>query len=124
MAEFHLQGLDHVAIAVRDLERSQRWYEDVLGLERVHAEEWELPVFLVAGGTGVALFPAQGADDGRPSVRIKHIAFRVEGAGFEAAQRALAERRIRFRLADHGIARSLYFDDPDGHELELTTYDV
>jgi catechol 2,3-dioxygenase-like lactoylglutathione lyase family enzyme len=35
----HLEQLDHVAIAVRDVERSVEWYRDVLGLERRH-EVW------------------------------------------------------------------------------------
>jgi catechol 2,3-dioxygenase-like lactoylglutathione lyase family enzyme len=118
------QGLDHVAIAVADLDRSENFYRDVLGLERVHAE-WDPPRVLASGGSGMALFPAGMHDDevvGAPG--ILHFAFRVDRDAFEAAQSELSERGIEFRVSDHGAAHSIYFDDPDGHRLELTTYEV
>jgi catechol 2,3-dioxygenase-like lactoylglutathione lyase family enzyme len=118
------EGLDHVAIAVSDLDRSEEFYRDVLGLQRVH-EEWDPPRVLASGGSGMALFPA-GLDGGDVvgSPGILHFAFRVDRAAFEAAQSELSERRIEFRFSDHGLAHSVYFDDPDGHQLELTTYEV
>jgi catechol 2,3-dioxygenase-like lactoylglutathione lyase family enzyme len=129
MARFGNQGLDHVAIAVTDLERSQRFYQEVLGLERTH-HEWEVPVVLAAGESGLALFhrdlhPSSTPDDAEPpALRILHIAFRVPRDGFDGARAALSEHGIDARYSDHGISRSIYFDDPDGHEIELTTYDV
>ena len=126
MAEYGIQGLDHVAIAVQDVERSQRFYAEVLGLERAH-EEWDVPVVMAANGTGVAIFdkdlhPGDGA--GQPEVRILHIAFRVDREGFERARDELASHGLEPRFSDHGIAHSIYFNDPDGHQLELTTYEV
>jgi catechol 2,3-dioxygenase-like lactoylglutathione lyase family enzyme len=129
MARYNNQGLDHVAIAVSDLERSQRFYEEVLGLERIH-EQWEVPIVLAANGSGLALFnrdlhTSSTPDDvGPPAVRILHVAFRVNRAGFDEAQEALAEQGIGSRFSDHGLSHSLYFDDPDGHQIELTTYEV
>jgi catechol-2,3-dioxygenase len=129
VARFNNQGLDHVAIAVTDLEGSQRFYEQVLGLERMH-EEWEMPIVLAANGTGLALFdrdvhPSSTPDDIEPpAVRILHIAFRLDRAGFDDARAALTDRGGEVRFSDHGISHSLYFDDPDGHQIELTTYDV
>jgi catechol 2,3-dioxygenase-like lactoylglutathione lyase family enzyme len=129
VAAFALQGLDHVAIAVSDVQRSQRFYADVLGLERAH-EEWDVPVVMAAHGTGVALFdqalhPSATPDDVEPpAIRVLHIAFRIDRANFEAAQAELAERGVPARFADHGISHSLYVRDPDGHQIELTTYEV
>jgi catechol 2,3-dioxygenase len=118
------QGLDHVAIAVSDLERAEEVYRDVLGLERVH-EEWDPPRVLASGGSGMALFPAgMHGDDAVGAPGILHFAFRVDREAFEAAQTELSQRGIEFRFSDHGAAHSVYFSDPDGHRLELTTYEV
>jgi catechol 2,3-dioxygenase-like lactoylglutathione lyase family enzyme len=122
-----LQGIDHVALAVRDVERAADWYVEVLGLERLHAEEWKVPVFVGKGDTGIALFPIEDAAGRKsPDERgsMLHLAFRTDGAGFTKAREELNKRGIKFRFEDHGIAHSIYFSDPDGINLEITTYEV
>jgi catechol 2,3-dioxygenase-like lactoylglutathione lyase family enzyme len=129
MADFRTEGLDHVAVAVTDLERSTRFYTQVLGLERAFEDEWDVPRFMLANGSGLALFPADahpssGPEGAVPAVRVLHIAFRVDRNAFETAQATLAEGGIEFRFSDHGVSHSIYFPDPDGHEIELTTYEL
>jgi ribosomal protein S18 acetylase RimI-like enzyme len=126
---FELQGLDHVAIVAADQERSIAWYRDVLGLERVHEDVWgSMPAMLVvpATQTGIAIFPLRSGSGGPPGegVRIAHVAFRVDRASFDAAREALAARGLDVEWQDHERSHSIYFSDPDGHRLELTTYDV
>ena len=121
-----VQGLDHVAIAAKDMICSMAWYRDVLGLERRHEDVWgDMPIMMCAGNTCVAIFPLR---DNQPAAtngpRVLHIAFRADRATFEQAQRDLAERGIAFEWADHEIAHSIYFRDPDGYKLEITTYEV
>jgi catechol 2,3-dioxygenase-like lactoylglutathione lyase family enzyme len=126
VAKYGNQGLDHVAIAVADVERSQRFYADILGLERAH-EAWDVPVVMAANGTGVAIFDKRlhsGEGEGQPDVRILHIAFRLDRDGFERAREELAAQGLAPRFSDHGISHSIYFTDPDGHQLELTTYEI
>ena len=129
MARFNNQGLDHVAIGVTDVERSQRFYSEILGLERVH-DAWEVPIVMAAEGTGIAIFPKElhsssTPDDVEPpAVRILHIAFRLDRAGFDAARVQLDEAGVKARFSDHGISHSLYLRDPDGHQIELTTYEL
>jgi catechol 2,3-dioxygenase-like lactoylglutathione lyase family enzyme len=129
MAKFNNQGLDHVAIAVSDVERSRRFYEQVLGLERI-AKQWDVPIVMAAEGSGIALFPKElhpssTPDDVEPpAIRILHIAFRLDRAGFDTARETLAENGVDSRFSDHGISHSIYLNDPDGHQIELTTYEL
>jgi catechol 2,3-dioxygenase-like lactoylglutathione lyase family enzyme/ketosteroid isomerase-like protein len=119
--------IDHVAIAVTDVERSVEWYSDVLGMDRRHPEWGTEPAMVCAGETCVALFAIEGEAQpppARDAIAMRHLAFRVDRAGFERAQSELRERGIAFEVMDHQTAHSVYFQDPDGHRLELTTYEV
>jgi catechol 2,3-dioxygenase-like lactoylglutathione lyase family enzyme len=122
------EGLDHVAITVSDLERSVAFYTDVLGLESRYGE-LHVPMFMLAGGSGLALFPAEsfpGSGDaaGVHDVRVMHVAFRVDREQFDRATAQLPAAGVEPRFEDHGNVHSLYFEDPDGHKLELATYEV
>jgi catechol-2,3-dioxygenase len=48
----------------------------------------------------------------------------LDRANFEQAQRDLQALGIEFRLRNHRVCDSLYLNDPEGHEIELTTYEV
>ena len=54
----------------------------------------------------------------------RHFAIRLDRANFDGVRAGLAERGIDAELWDHTICHSLYLRDPDGHQVELTTYDV
>ena len=123
------EGIDHVALAVRDVERSAAWYCELLGLRRMHQGVWgSFPAVVGTESTAVALFPVNAENPqsapGREALVMLHLAFRVSRRDFEIAQVALADRGIAFDFQDHEISHSLYFSDPDGHRLELTTYEV
>ena len=124
-----LEGIDHIAIGVRDIERSANWYIDVLGFECLHEGMWNgVPTFIGKGNTGIALFPAK--PDAKPTasshreLRMLHLAFRADHENFLAAQRELKKRGIEFEFQDHEISHSIYFHDPDGPVLEITTYEL
>ena len=55
---------------------------------------------------------------------MRHFAFRVDRKNFEAAQERMRWLGVEFREDDHGVSRSIYIHDPDGHEIEITTYEV
>jgi catechol 2,3-dioxygenase-like lactoylglutathione lyase family enzyme len=124
-----LEGIDHVALSVHDIERSAKWYIEVLGFERFHEGMWNgVPTFIGKGNTGIALFPAnrdaKSTASTRRKIRVLHLAFRADHKNFLAAQQELKRRGIKFEFQDHEIAQSIYFHDPDGHQLEITTYDL
>jgi catechol 2,3-dioxygenase-like lactoylglutathione lyase family enzyme len=124
-----LEGIDHVALAVRDVEQSAQWFIDVLGFERRYDGMWEgIPTFIGKGNTAIALFPTRDGHPKSPArssgICMLHLAFRANRENFLSAQQELKKRGIKFEFQDHEISYSIYFSDPDGHELEITTYEL
>jgi catechol-2,3-dioxygenase len=121
-----LRRLDHVSLNVSDRRRSIAWYRDVLGLEQrgePRRDDW--PVFMGEFGACVALFQARAEAPERDdeSTGLRHVAFMVGRDDLALAQGRLQEHGVEFRFEDHGNAHSVYFPDPDGNVIELTTYD-
>ena len=74
-------------------------------------------------GSGVALFPNE---DGGPipgDDPMRHVGFRTSRLGLETAKEELAARGIEFEEGDYGVAWSVYLPDPDGYQVEITTYE-
>jgi catechol 2,3-dioxygenase-like lactoylglutathione lyase family enzyme len=128
-APFRLDGIDHVALAVRDVEHSARWYQETLGLQRLYQEIWgSHPAIVGLGTTSIALFPV-GSENPKPqptrdTLAMRHLAFRANRAAFEKARKELPKRGITPEFQDHQAAHSIYFQDPDGHRIEITTYEL
>ena len=124
-----LDGIDHMALSVSDMAKSVQWYSDVLGFEDRSPEAWKgVPTFLGKGTTALALFSLRDGDRSAaaepPPSRFLHLAFRASRKNFVVAQEELKRRGIKFEFQDHEISHSIYFRDPDGHQLEITTYEL
>jgi catechol 2,3-dioxygenase-like lactoylglutathione lyase family enzyme len=122
--------LDHVELFVPDRDEAAAWYGTVLGCERVRGtERWAedrtgpLMISPDGGRTKLALFEGepQGA---RPTAGFHRVAFRLPAGEWSRFAASLLEQGIPTRVVDHGTALSVYFNDPWGHHLELTTYDA
>lgn len=97
--------MDHVALRVADVARSIAWYSDVLGLEREQVPEWgDYPVILKVGEASLRLPAGRG--------------------GLPAGARGLEAKGLAPEFSDHEICHSQYLRDPDGHLVEITTYEV
>jgi catechol 2,3-dioxygenase-like lactoylglutathione lyase family enzyme len=124
-----IRGLFETHINVSDLERSIAFYRDVLGLELGHVEEGRRVAFLWMGGRGESMLGLW--EKPREQVVPQHFAFRAEVEDVRArSPEWLAERGLLGRnFLDDGTSRpmvfgwmpavAIYFDDPDGHLLEL-----
>lgn len=130
----HVEGIDHVELVVPDRDEAARWYERVLGLtvcaEYAFWAEEGGPLMISSddGWTKLALFEG----DHRTAPVPKRVAFRINGDGFLCFLARLPEldlvdgddRRVtEADIVDHDVSVSLYFRDPYGTPLEVTTYD-
>jgi lactoylglutathione lyase len=113
-----ISGVYEVAIKVRDLERAEAFYCGVLGLEVGLREEKRRWIFLRAGGlAGMVVL-----QEDRGEWPQQHFAFTIGAAGLERAVDELGRKGVALSgpITHEWIpARSVYFTDPDGHDLEL-----
>ena len=80
------------------------------------------------GRTKLALFAGE-PQGSRPTAGFHRVAFRLPGAEWLAfvarlTELGLVEGSSGARVVDHTEAWSVYFTDPFGHHLEVTTYDA
>jgi catechol 2,3-dioxygenase len=118
--------IGHVVIKVRDLERSRKFYTDVMGLTEM-AELANLKMaFFASNGRDhheIAVVEvgkdAPGAQAGE--IGLNHIAFRLtDEAHLHAAFEELKAKQVPIvATVDHGVTKSVYFRDPDGNQLEV-----
>jgi catechol 2,3-dioxygenase-like lactoylglutathione lyase family enzyme len=54
---------------------------------------------------------------------LDHVGFRTSRRGLETAKAELVARGIAYHAGDYGVAWSVYLPDPDGYQVEITTYE-
>ena len=117
-----LRRLQHLVLWVSDVERSVRFYCDLLGFEVT--KQHPNAAFLKIPGTPddhhLGLFEqATGRPDER-GPRMYHAAWEVgEITDLVRARRRLVEAGSLVGQSDHGVSLSLYAKDPDGLEFEV-----
>jgi len=118
-------GIGHVHLKVADLERSLRFYRDVLGFEVTQGYGQDA-VFISAGGyhhhIGLNTWESKGGSPPAPGTTgLYHVAILYPTrAALADALRRLAKASIQLTgAADHGVSEALYLNDPDGNGVEL-----
>jgi catechol 2,3-dioxygenase-like lactoylglutathione lyase family enzyme len=132
-----IDRIHHVAYRCHDAKETVQWYEKHLDMRFVLAfAEDEVPstkepdpymhVFLDAGNGNVLAFfelPTQQPmdRDRNTPTWVQHLALRVESVDkLEAAKARLQDGGVDvLGPVNHGIFKSIYFFDPNGHRLEL-----
>jgi glyoxylase I family protein len=132
-----LQRIHHVAYRCKDAKETVDWYRRVRGMDYTTAfaedkvpstgeDDTYMHVFLDAGGGNVLAFfelptqPEMDRDRNTPGW-VQHIAFEVADLDALLAAKAHVEAQGIEVLGPtyHGIFKSIYFFDPNGHRLEL-----
>ena len=109
-------GVDHVVLHVDDVERSKKFYTEILGMTIYREEDGQ--VFLHAGQQGLALFRSPGGAPPTAGRDLNHLALNVVAGTYETLKAEL-ERRGVVVTGRPGDDRCIYFRDPDGHRLQL-----
>ena len=122
-----VHGLDHFSLAVSSVDTSRKWYQDWFGLKPVQTDPDVFMPYVSNGEVWVALLPTDEKDGFDKPVhqgpRATHVAFRTDGEAFQGYQERLDRERKEYDFLVHAEARSIYFKDPDGYVIEVTTHD-
>jgi len=113
-----IQKLEHWTLVASDVERSKRWFMEVLGAEAVDRDG---PVCVTLAGTLIDLFPTYGDRAPMPGSGGQHHAYIIKLEDFDPFEAHFQAMGQKYRKTTHGMGRiSLYVDDPDGFHIELT----
>jgi len=118
-----LNGVDHLHIYVNDKKLAKEWYQKVLGFEVVdHLSNYSTskgPLTLsdAKDSINLAIFERESFSS------ITSIAFKTNGENFLLWKKRLEQFKSLKRCVDHEISFSLYFNDPFGHNHEITSYE-
>jgi catechol 2,3-dioxygenase-like lactoylglutathione lyase family enzyme len=104
--------IDHVAVESDDPDATAAFYERLLGARIVKTEGH--PVMAYLGQTSFAIHKSGGPGP--------HTAIRLSAAELEQLKRDLDAAGIDWTERDHEIAVGVFFEDPDGRQLEAISY--
>ena len=114
-------SLGHVGLYVRDIERSKAFYRDIVGLSVSDENPKTGSAFMTSKGRleehhELLLIP--GREDGKV---LQQISFRCPRlADVKEFYSIFVERKVPIiRTVSHGNAVGLYFEDPDGNQVEV-----
>src|ERR1051326_4981357 len=118
--------LGHVVFYVKDLERSLKFYRDLLGFQEVGRAFGGAAAALTTGRTHHELLLIE-VGDAAPVPRGRHLGLYHIGIkigdtldALRSAQAELERAGVSISgMSDHTVSQSLYLADPDGHEVEL-----
>jgi len=118
------EGVLHFTIPVKDLDRAEKFYTEIMGMERVRRNDHM--VFMRAAGRDcfVLTFSEKPIDPNPEGKHEIHSAFRMTGEEYDRAKAFLASKGITiFKEEDRRSGtfqgRSAYFHDPDRNVIEI-----
>ena len=125
-----VKELGHLVLYVRNLDRSRRFYRDLLGWKEIPVPPGEVgfpAVAFTSGRTHHELLLIEVGEDAQPVPQGRRVGMYHFGLKIGETDRELRDARDQLAAAgarlvgsaDHGVTHSLYIEDPDGNEIEL-----
>ncbi len=109
-----LQGMNHITLAVIDIDRSFAFYHEVLGLKPLC--RWDKGAYFLVDDFWFCL----NVDNQRqPNPCYTHYAFTVDANNFDTMSSRIIKSGAYVFKENTSPGESLYFLDPDGHKLEI-----
>jgi glutathione S-transferase fosA5 len=116
-----ITGVNHITLAVRDIDQSFAFYHDLLGFQPV--TRWPRGAYLLAGDLWVALVVDPHAR-AAALPEYTHIAFTVAPTDFARLSQTIRGAQTPIWQENPSEGESLYFVDPNGHKLEIHASDL
>lgn len=110
-----VSGINHITLAVSDLDRSFAFYCDLLGCRPI--ARWNTGAYVSAGDAWLCLSVDDKVNAPRPD--YTHVAFSVSAPEFDTLKDAITASGATIWQDNTSEGPSLYFLDPDGHRLEI-----
>lgn len=111
-----IAGLNHITLAVTNLEKSFSFYRDLLGFKPL--VKWDRGAYFLIGKNN--LWFCLNVDEKRkPHDCYTHYAFTIAEKDFEKMKIKLLEKGVLSFQENSSPGKSFYFLDPDGHKLEI-----
>jgi glyoxylase I family protein len=118
---FHVERIDHVVLRVRDLPGMVKFYEQALGFKVERTLERLSLVQMRAGASMLDLVKGERPPAGG---NMDHLCFRIEPFDRPSIESRLSPLGITVgetveRYGAEGAGLSVYFNDPEGNQIEL-----
>lgn len=114
-----VQRLEHWTLVTSDVDRSKRFYTEVLGAQE--PERVGGPTSVNLAGTVIDLFPANEHWQPSPGSGGQHHAYIIRLEDYDPWVEHFERHNVAMRRTTHGLGRiSIYVDDPDGYHIEFT----
>ena len=113
-----ITSMNHITLAVRDIEKASTFYHDVLGLKLL--AKWDKGAYFLVGHDEHGFWFCLNVDEKRqPNPCYTHYAFSVDQENFELMSAKIISSGAQVFKDNTSPGSSLYFLDPDGHKLEI-----
>ena len=115
-------GLQHVSVPSTDLDRSEAFYCEQLGFQRIPRPPFPVDGIWLAAGEGLSVHITRSP---HPDPALAHHHFAIEVSDLQSALEHLSALGIAYERGEYvvGAGQQAYLRDPDGNRIEFIERD-